>query len=166
MLFRSPHPSVRPQAWSIAISATILQNRLQALLPPAFLARIPPGHDIAYSAIPLIPSLAPALRAQVRAAFADSIRLIWHVLLAFCGAGLLSVGVQRHVALHAKMDERWGLEKKTGDAEKGEGESAVTTTVAAAGEHEKNVSTANVSVAAGGQAQVVTVPVGAESPRL
>ncbi|KAI0716366.1 iron permease [Earliella scabrosa] len=152
-------------AWSIAISATILQNRLQTLLPPAFLARIPPGHDIAYSAIPLIPSLPPALRAQVRAAFADSIRLIWHVLLAFCGAGLLSVGVQRHVALHAKMDERWGLEKKSGDAEKGEGkgegESAVTTTVAVAGEHEKNVSTANVSVAAGvagGQAQIATVP--------
>ena len=61
-----PRPSIHPQAWSIAISATILQNRLQALLPPAFLARIPPGHDIAYSAIPLIPSLAPALRAQVR----------------------------------------------------------------------------------------------------
>ena len=103
-----------PQSWSISISATILQNRLAALLPPAFLARIPPGHDISYSAIPLIPALPEPLRAEVRAAFADALRLVWWVLLGVCALGLVSVGMQRQVALHAKMDERFGMEGKEG----------------------------------------------------
>ncbi|TFK91205.1 iron permease [Polyporus arcularius HHB13444] len=104
-------------AWAISISATILQNQLRTHLPPAFLAQIPPGHDIAYSAIPIIPTLAQPLQAEVRAAFADSIRLIWHVLLAFAAAGLLSVLLQKDVALHSKMDRRWGMkEHKKGGA--------------------------------------------------
>ncbi|RPD53173.1 Mfs1.1 [Lentinus tigrinus ALCF2SS1-6] len=109
-------------AWAISISATILQNQLHARLPPAFLALIPPGgHDIAYSAIPLIPTLAQPLQREVRAAFADSIRLIWHVLIAFAGAGLLSVLLQKDIALHAKMDKRWGMEEgKKGGAGKAE----------------------------------------------
>ncbi|KAI0739203.1 Mfs1.1 [Daedaleopsis nitida] len=100
-------------AWSVAISATILQNQLHSLLPRAFLAQIPAGHDIAYSAIPLIPTLAPDLQHAVRAAFAASIRLVWYVLLVFCGLGLLSVVFQKHIVLHAKMDNRWGMEEKT-----------------------------------------------------
>ena len=133
----NPHTRTRaPQAWAISISATILQNALRTRLPAAFLALIPPGHDIAYSAIPLIPTLAPApLQAAVRAAFADSMRLVWRVLLAFAGAGLLSVLLQRDVALHGKMDRRWGMkegkggkggkESKEGAAEEGEGEGAL-----------------------------------------
>lgn len=34
---------------------------------------------------------------------------MWRVLLGFCGAGLLSVALQKHVVLHEKMDERWGM---------------------------------------------------------
>ncbi|KAI0720826.1 major facilitator superfamily domain-containing protein [Cerioporus squamosus] len=112
-------------AWAISISATILQNQLRTRLPPAFLARLPPGgHDIAYSAIPIIPTLPQPLQGEVRAAFADSIRLIWHVLIAFAGAGLLSVLFQRDVALHSKMDKRWGMKeaKKDGAGAVEEGE--------------------------------------------
>ncbi|KAI0739191.1 Mfs1.1 [Daedaleopsis nitida] len=108
-------------AWAIAISATILQNHLHTTLPRAFLAQIPPGHDIAYSAIPLIAALPADLQHAVRAAFADSIRLIWYVLLGFCGLGLLSVVFQKHIVLHAKMDNRWGMEERKG---KGKGASA------------------------------------------
>ncbi|KAI0630968.1 iron permease [Trametes polyzona] len=96
-------------AWAIAISATILQNQLRAHLPPAFLATIPPGHDLAYSAIPLIPTLPPPLQAEVRAAFATGFQAVWRVLLVFCGVGLASVAFQKRIALHEEMDERWGM---------------------------------------------------------
>ncbi|KAI0764529.1 iron permease [Trametes elegans] len=99
-------------AWAIAISATILQNQLRARLPAPFLATIPPDHDIAYSAIPAIGPLAEPLKHEVRAAFSQSFRLVWQVLLGFCAAGILSVGAQKHIALHSKMDDRWGMEKK------------------------------------------------------
>ncbi len=97
------------QAWAIAISATILQNQLHTHLPPAFRATIPPGHDLAYSAIPAIATLPRPLQAEVRAAFAAGFRAVWRVLLGFCGAGLLSVVLQKQVALHEEMDERWGM---------------------------------------------------------
>ncbi|KAL1946346.1 hypothetical protein VTO73DRAFT_15473 [Trametes versicolor] len=99
-------------SWAITLSATILQNQLQQRLPPAFLATIPAGHDIAYSAIPAIAGLAQPLQGQVRAAFADSFRLVWQVLLGFSAVGLLSVAMQKNIALHSKMDDRWGMQEK------------------------------------------------------
>ncbi|KAL1946355.1 hypothetical protein VTO73DRAFT_15482 [Trametes versicolor] len=96
-------------AWAVAISGTILQNQLDAHLPPAFLATFPPRSDLAYSVIPAIAALPPSLQTAVRAAFAAGFRLMWRVLLGFCGAGLLSVALQKHVVLHEKMDERWGM---------------------------------------------------------
>ncbi|KAI0657008.1 iron permease [Cubamyces menziesii] len=100
-------------AWAIPISATILQNALRTRLPAAFLATIPAGHDLAYSAIPAIPALPEPLQREVRDAFAASFRLVWRVMLGLCGVGLLSVALQDHVPLHTKMDERWGLEEET-----------------------------------------------------
>ncbi|KAJ8464053.1 hypothetical protein ONZ51_g9846 [Trametes cubensis] len=100
-------------AWAIPISATILQNALRTRLPAAFLATIAPGHDLAYNAIPAISALPEPLQREVRDAFAASFRLVWRVMLGFCGAGLLSVALQEHVPLHTKMDERWGLEEES-----------------------------------------------------
>lgn len=110
------------QAWASSISATIFQNRLQARLPTAFLDLIPAGQDVTYSGIPLIPSLAPELQDTVRSVFAESIRLVWYISLGLCAAGFASVAVQKHVPLHTKMDNRFGMkgpEKGAGvDAEK------------------------------------------------
>ncbi|KAI9066853.1 Mfs1.1 [Trametes sanguinea] len=64
------------------------------------------------SGIPLIPSLEQPLRDEVRAAFADSVRLVWYISLGLCAAGLVSVAMQKHVPLHAKMDDRFGMKEK------------------------------------------------------
>lgn len=109
------------QAWAVAISGTILQNQLNTHLSPAFRATFPPGSDLAYSAIPAIAALPPSLQTAVRAAFAAGFRLMWRVLLGFCGAGLLSVALQKHVVLHEKMDERWGMIEREEAAEAGAG---------------------------------------------
>ena len=95
----------------------------------------------------------------MRAAFADSLRLVWRVLLAFAGAGLLSVLLQRDVALHAKMDRRWGMkegkggksgESKEGAAEEGEGEGEGALDAPA---REKSVDVAEAQL--GGEVQVI-----------
>lgn len=120
-LFVSNHLLLFMQAWAVAISGTILQNQLNTHLPPAFRATFPPGSDLAYSAIPAIAALPPSLQTAVRAAFAAGFRLMWRVLLGFCGAGLLSVALQKHVVLHEKMDERWGMIEREEAAEAGAG---------------------------------------------
>ncbi|KAL7277412.1 hypothetical protein ACG7TL_009274 [Trametes sanguinea] len=99
-------------AWASSISGTIFQNRLHALLPTEFLTRLPHDQDVTYSGIPLIPGLEEPLRDEVRAAFADSVRLVWYICLGLCAAGFVSVAMQKHVPLHAKMDDRFGMKEK------------------------------------------------------
>ncbi|KAI0332877.1 Mfs1.1 [Cubamyces sp. BRFM 1775] len=104
-------------AWASSISATVFQNRLNARLPRAFLALIPPGQDVTYSGIPLIGGLPAPLQDEVRRVFAESIHLVWYISLGLCGAGFVSVGMQRHVPLHAKMDDRFGMKDKKAKAD-------------------------------------------------
>ncbi|KAI0676596.1 major facilitator superfamily domain-containing protein [Trametes maxima] len=117
-------------AWASSISAMIFQNRLRARLPTAFLALVPADQDVVYAGIPLIAGLAAAdsdsegLQEEVRAAFAAGVRVVWYVALGVCAAGVGSVGVQRHVPLHAKMDGRFGMRGKEGQGQgQGQGQS-------------------------------------------
>ncbi|KAJ7585020.1 hypothetical protein C8J56DRAFT_141008 [Mycena floridula] len=54
-------------------------------------------------------------KASSRQAFADSMHLLWKILLVLCAIGLISVGFQRDIDLHTKTDIRWDMvdEKKT-----------------------------------------------------
>ncbi|GJE93488.1 MFS general substrate transporter [Phanerochaete sordida] len=107
------------QTWGITIASTALQNALKRRLPPAFLARFPGGLEIAFAAIPLINGLDEPLRGEVRVAFAESMRVIWLVMLGISGAGLLTVALLEEVPMKEMTDERYALEEKarTGDAE-------------------------------------------------
>ncbi|KAJ7483257.1 MFS general substrate transporter [Mycena latifolia] len=97
------------QAWGIAIGATILQNELQHQLPADFIKSFVPGQDLTYVSIPLIRLLSEPLRTQVRTAFANSLRVLWKVMLVLCGAGLLTVFAQREIMLHRNTDPKWGM---------------------------------------------------------
>ncbi|OSC96590.1 Mfs1.1 [Trametes coccinea BRFM310] len=125
-------------AWASSISGTIFQNRLHALLPTEFLTRLPHDQDVTYSGIPLIPGLEEPLRDEVRAAFADSVRLVWYICLGLCAAGFVSVAMQKHVPLHAKMDDRFGMKEKAQarckDMEMGESKQSDADVPAQAGE--------------------------------
>jgi hypothetical protein len=104
--------------FGITIAGTILQNGLQNRLPVEFNAQLQaqPGAEIAYAAIPLIPSLPEPLRTHVREAFASSISDIWKTMIGFAGAGLISVFLMKEVAMHTVTDERFVIESK--DSEK------------------------------------------------
>lgn len=96
--------------WGVTIGTAVLQTQLTKRLPAEFLEAFPQGVAIAYSVIPTIPSLEEPLRTQVRIAFADSIAVVWRVLLGIAGMGFLASLAMKSLPLHTQVDEQWGLE--------------------------------------------------------
>ncbi|KIP05973.1 hypothetical protein PHLGIDRAFT_73402 [Phlebiopsis gigantea 11061_1 CR5-6] len=104
--------------WGVTIGTAVLQTQLSHRLPEDFVQHFPGGVAIAYSAIPLIPTLDEPLRSQVRVAFADSIRVIWLVLIGVGALGLLSSLFMKGLPLHTQIDESWGIDgEKQGKVE-------------------------------------------------
>ncbi|KAJ7881325.1 iron permease [Mycena olivaceomarginata] len=91
------------QTWGITISSTILQNSLKKNLPPAFVAQFPPGFEIAWT---------PPLRNEVRAAFADSMAVIWQTMIGIAGLGLLLSLLMKEVPMGTTVDKTYTLKEK------------------------------------------------------
>lgn len=93
---------------------------LEKKLPADFVAQFPPGFEIAYAAIPAIKLLEEPLRTQVQAAFADSMAVIWQVMIGIAGLGLLLSFLMAEVPLDTTVDESYALKEKEHipDAEK------------------------------------------------
>ena len=91
------------------MGGAILQSQLTSKLPTDFVEKFPAGTSIAYSIIPLIPSLEEPFRTNVRIAFSDSLRVYWEVLIAIGAAGLASSLMMKGLPLHTSMDKNWGL---------------------------------------------------------
>ncbi|KAH8824449.1 major facilitator superfamily domain-containing protein [Flagelloscypha sp. PMI_526] len=101
------------QTWGITISATVLQNELIKNLPSQFTSQFPAGVEIAFAAIQYIPRLPEPVRTEVKVAFAESLSVIWYVMIGISGIGLLSVLMMREVPMRENLDETYGLEQKT-----------------------------------------------------
>ncbi|KAJ3555468.1 hypothetical protein NM688_g2562 [Phlebia brevispora] len=114
------------QTWGVTIASTILQNELKKKLPTAFLSQFPSGAQIAYAAIPYIAELHEPLRSEVRAAFADSLSVVWEVMAGLGGLGIISVLIMKEVPMKAMIDKKYGLE--TGDEDNGDIETASVAT--------------------------------------
>ncbi|KAJ7929144.1 iron permease [Mycena leptocephala] len=100
------------QTWGITISSTVLQNMLQKKLPADFVAQFPPGFEIAYAAIPAIRELEGPLRKQVQAAFADSMAVIWQVMIGIAGLGFLLSLLMAEVPMDTTVDQSYALKEK------------------------------------------------------
>ncbi|TFK91581.1 iron permease [Polyporus arcularius HHB13444] len=105
------------QAWGITVGATVLQNQLRSRLPTDFLASLPSGVEISYATIPQIQNLGQPLRDEVRAAFADSLDVLWEVMIAVAGVGFLSAWLMREIPMQQVQDANWGLEEKAKSGE-------------------------------------------------
>ncbi|PSS06598.1 hypothetical protein PHLCEN_2v3656 [Hermanssonia centrifuga] len=99
------------QTWGITIASTVLQNELKKKLPAAFVSQFPDGVEIAYAAIPYIKSLPEPLRTEVREAFADSLSVVWKVMVGVGGLGLLSVLIMKEIPMGAVVDAKYGLDE-------------------------------------------------------
>lgn len=89
-----------------------MQTQLGKKLPADFIEKFPGGVAIAYSAIPIIPSLPEPFRSEVRKAFADSLAVIWQVMIGVGAIGLLSCFFMKALPLHTSVDEKWGIEQE------------------------------------------------------
>lgn len=81
-------------------------------MPPGFASEFPEGIAIAYAIVPQIPTLPQPLKDEVRAAFADSLRVVWEVLAGLTGMGILSTFLMKGLPLHTHTDEAWALQEK------------------------------------------------------
>ncbi|KZT52010.1 iron permease [Calocera cornea HHB12733] len=100
------------QTFGVTIGATVLQNELVRNLPAAFSALFPAGVNIAYAAIPQIPTLSQPLQDEVRVAFASSLSTLWKVAIAMGGLGLVSTFFMKQIHLHVVTDDQWGREQR------------------------------------------------------
>ncbi|TCD65221.1 hypothetical protein EIP91_002968 [Steccherinum ochraceum] len=98
--------------FGITISSTILQNQLKKKLPDAFAAQFPAGLEIAYAAIPQIPSLPEPLQSEVKQAFAESLRVVWWTMVGISGFALLSTAMMKDIPMGSVTDETYGLDVK------------------------------------------------------
>ncbi|KAI0259685.1 iron permease [Gloeopeniophorella convolvens] len=96
--------------WGVTVGGSVLQNELKRKLPESIVSQFPQGVEIAYSIIPIISSLDEQLRNLVANAFADSLRVVWQVLLGIAAAGLLASLVMKGLPLHNYIDEEWSRE--------------------------------------------------------
>lgn len=92
-----------------------------------FTSQFAEGLELAYAAIPIIPTLAEPLQSQVQDAFAASLSVVWKTMVGISGIGLISVAIMKDIPLNAVLDERFGLDVK----DKSEKEKAETSVAAA-----------------------------------
>ncbi|KAJ6558362.1 major facilitator superfamily domain-containing protein [Mycena capillaripes] len=97
--------------WGLTIGGAVLDNQLTRRLPAAFVTHVPGGAAVAYALIPQIEALPPAVRLGVQEAFAESLAVVWAVLVALAGAGLLASLFMEGLPLHTKLDRRWALQQ-------------------------------------------------------
>ncbi|KIP03771.1 hypothetical protein PHLGIDRAFT_77045 [Phlebiopsis gigantea 11061_1 CR5-6] len=100
--------------WGVTLGTAVLQTQLARRLPADFVAQFPGGVSIAYSVIPSIPALEEPFRTEVRAAFADSLKVLWEVMIGVAGLGLLASVLMKGLPLHTQVDEAWGMEEEKG----------------------------------------------------
>ncbi|KAH8985667.1 major facilitator superfamily domain-containing protein [Lactarius akahatsu] len=96
--------------WGVTVGGAILQNELKKNLPASFLAQFPHGVQLAFSAIPTIPTLEQPLKAEVQNTFGEALKVVWQVVLGVSSAGFVSSLGMRQLQLHTNIDEDWGRE--------------------------------------------------------
>ncbi|KAJ6498098.1 MFS general substrate transporter [Mycena vitilis] len=101
--------------WGTSIGGAILQNQLTKKLPAQFFVLFPEDTNLAYSAIPDLASVSEPTRSEIRAAFADSISVIWKVLSGLAGAGLIVSLFMKEVPMHSTVNDPDAAEPKADD---------------------------------------------------
>ena len=73
----------------------------------------PGSNNIAYTVVPLIPSIVdPQAQAAVREAFARSLVTVWRMLIAVAGIGFLASLPMKGLPLHTQKDVRYALREE------------------------------------------------------
>jgi len=87
--------------------------QFQQRLPSSLLLTIPQAEDYVYKLIPQTPTLKPTLQSEVCLAFADSLQVVWRVLLIFSGVGLVSMTLMKGIPLVMTTNCEQGIESSS-----------------------------------------------------
>ncbi|KAN0135475.1 MFS general substrate transporter [Lactarius tabidus] len=98
------------QIWGVTVGGAILQNELKKKLPASFLAQFPQGVELAFAAIPSIPTLEQPMKDEVRKTFGEALKVVWQVVLGITVVGFVSSLGMRQFQLHTNIDQDWGRE--------------------------------------------------------
>ncbi|KAL4246487.1 MFS transporter superfamily protein [Abortiporus biennis] len=98
--------------WAIAISSAVLDNQLSSRLPGDVLSLFPEGAAGVFFSIPIINGIPEPTRTVVRIAVAESLQVIWQVLIGISSMGFLACFLVKGVPLHTQVDKKWGLEDR------------------------------------------------------
>ena len=79
-------------------------------MPSSFLQQFPEGVQIAFAAIPLIPTLNEPFKRDVQDTFAEALEVVWQTVLGIAFAGFLGSLGMRQLTLHTQIDEEWSRE--------------------------------------------------------
>ncbi|KZV67597.1 MFS multidrug transporter [Peniophora sp. CONT] len=96
--------------WGVTLGGAILQNELKRRLPADLLANVGGSEEIALAVIEVIPTLSEELKVATRAAYADSLRIVWISLVAIASAGVLVSGLMKYFPLHTQANHSLGPE--------------------------------------------------------
>jgi hypothetical protein len=71
------------------------------------LERFPKGVQLAFAIVPEIATLQEPLRTEIRAAFGESVSVIWKVLTAILSLGFFASLWMADVPMHDLVDQKW-----------------------------------------------------------
>ena len=83
---------------------------------------MPPGDNIVYSLATIVPQLDEPTQSIVRKAYADSLRVMWLMLLGVDILALICALCVRDIPLHRETDPQWDLDRPTDSDAIAEGE--------------------------------------------
>jgi hypothetical protein len=104
--------------WGVAIPATVFNNRFsqlsaERLTDPAARAIFSSG-DVAYerASAEFVWSFPEPTRSEIRSIYADALKLVWQVSIAFSAGALLLVLLENETKLRTELETEYGLEEK------------------------------------------------------
>ncbi|GAA5934770.1 hypothetical protein JCM3775_002051 [Rhodotorula graminis] len=106
------------QVLGITIGSTVFSNQLGSKLPEAFVSQLggEVSGDAAYALVAQIAQLAEPIRSEVREAYAETLVVLWQILIGLGGLGFcISLGL-KNLALTTEVEASWGVQEKKKEA--------------------------------------------------
>jgi MFS family permease len=107
--------------WGITIPVAIFNNQfdqnLHKISDPAIRAVLSGGHAYAHGTKEFMATLTPQVRSETVSVFVQSLKVVWIVAAAICGASTLLVPLEKEIPMRTELDTEYGYkeEKKKGE---------------------------------------------------
>lgn len=102
--------------WGITIPVAIFNNqfdqRLHQISDPAIRTVLSGGNAYAHGTKEFMSNLTPQVRAEAVSVFVDSLKVVWIVSAAICGASTLLILLEKEIPMRTELDTEYGYQEK------------------------------------------------------